>query len=296
MQGGSTSNGAVGLRRLDARTEALRCPGDEASVNVSRSVAARRHEIALAVELTKTVNVEELAAKYSVTASTIRRDLALLARDGVVARTYGGAIAAITHHESPYRQRTVEASEAKRGIARWAAVQVLPGESILLDAGTTVGALAHELRSVGDLTIAAVGMTVLEELADVESVHVECLGGTLRHISHSFVGPLAEAALERMDFDRAFLGADGVRADRGICEAALEQTRLKELMARRADHVYVLTHAAKVGRGDFHAWAQLPKGWTLVTDDGVQQRALAPFRDLGIKVVVVDRRGHETGG
>ena len=61
-----------------------------------------------------------------------------------------------------------------------------------------------------------------------------------------------------MTFDRAFLGADGVTADRGICEADLQQTRLKELMVRRADNVYVLAHAAKLGRAPFHAWAQLP--------------------------------------
>ncbi|MGW4234896.1 DeoR/GlpR family DNA-binding transcription regulator [Streptomyces sp. NPDC004980] len=189
-----------------------------------------------------------MSRHFGVTASTIRRDLARLTADGRLARTYGGAMALNAHPEAPLRQRSGEAHAQKRAIARWAAAQVQPGETLLLDAGSTIGALAHELRTAQDLTVATTGLTVLHELADVESVHVECLGGTLRPLSQAFVGPLTEAALERMTFDRVFLSADGVTADGGICEADLRQTRLKELMARRATHVYVLAHAAKLGR------------------------------------------------
>ena len=63
-------------------------------------------------------------------------------------------------------------------------------------------------------------------------------------------------------------------------------------MARRADTVYVLAHAAKLGRRPFHAWARLPGAWTLVTDDGVPPDAVAPFVAAGVEVVVVDPEGH----
>ncbi len=84
------------------------------------------------------------------------------------------------------------------------------------------------------------GINTLQELADCEGIEVDCLCGRLRGVSQSFVGPLAEAALERMSFDRAFLGADAVTAEDGICEADHAQTRLKELMAERGLSVYVL--------------------------------------------------------
>jgi DeoR/GlpR family transcriptional regulator of sugar metabolism len=87
-----------------------------------------------------------------VTASTIRRDLALLNGQGV-ARTYGGAMAQGTHPEGSLRQRTGEVFEQKHAIARWAASVILPSENILLDAGSTVGALAHELRGFGKLSV-----------------------------------------------------------------------------------------------------------------------------------------------
>ncbi|WP_406212653.1 DeoR/GlpR family DNA-binding transcription regulator [Streptomyces canus] len=249
---------------------------------------ARRERILYVATTTGLTSVEELSRRFGVTPSTIRRDLAKLTADGRLARTYGGAMALTAHPEASLRQRTGEAFEEKRAIARRAAIEVRAGESVLLDAGSTVGALAHELRSAKELTVATTGLTALQELSDVETVHVECLGGTLRPLSQGFVGPLTEAALERMTFDRVFLGTDGVSPEHGICEADLRQTRLKELMARRADHVYVLAHAAKLGRRPFHAWAKLPAGWTLVTDGGADPSIVAELRGRGVEVVLTE--------
>jgi DeoR/GlpR family transcriptional regulator of sugar metabolism len=67
--------------------------------------------------------------------------------------------------------------------------------------------------------VTAPGINTLQELAESEGIEVDCLGGRLRSVSQSFVGPLAEAALERMSFDRVFLGAEAVIAEDGLCEA-----------------------------------------------------------------------------
>ncbi len=95
-----------------------------------------------------------------------------------------------THPEASLRRRTGEAYEQKHAIARWAAAVIQPGENILLDAGSTAGALADELRGFGLLSVTTPGINTLQELA--------------------------EPALERMSFDRLFLGADAVTAEGGI--------------------------------------------------------------------------------
>jgi DeoR/GlpR family transcriptional regulator of sugar metabolism len=252
-----------------------------------RESQVRRAEIVRLAKSTGLAGVDDLAEQFGVTASTIRRDLGQLTAEGLLARTYGGAIAVHPHPESSLRQRAVEDYEVKRLIAKWAASQVKPGETILLDAGTTVGAMAEFLLEIETLTVVTAGLTALVALADADHVRVECLGGTLRHLSQGFVGPLAEANLARLSFDRAFLGADSVTADRGICEAELEQTRLKELMMERAGDVYVLAHAAKLGQRLFHAWAPMPSGVTLVTDSSASAEQIAPFEQAGIGVVTV---------
>lgn len=254
-------------------------------------VQARREAIVELASTSGLASVEELSQRFGVTPSTIRRDLAHLEQSGRLARTYGGVRAIVAHPEADLRQRLGEAHEAKRAIGKWAAAQVRPGETILLDAGTTTAAAAHELRHVKNLTVVTPGMTVVNELASSEGVEVECLGGTLRPLSQAFLGPLTESALERRTFDRVFLGADSVTADRGICEADVRQTRLKELMTRRGERVYLLVHAAKIGRAPFHAWAPMPRHWTLVTDQDASREALEPFRSCGVDIAVVDPHG-----
>lgn len=230
--------------------------------------------------------VGQLALHFGVTESTIRRDLALLTSEGSLARTYGGAMAHGHAPETSLGQRSREGFRQKQAIAAWAAEQIGPGETVLLDAGTTTGHLARELRDRDRLTVVTIGLTVLNELAEADGVDVLCLGGRLRHISQGLVGPFAEAALERITADRAFLGADAVTVEHGICEANLDQTRLKEMMMARAERVYVLADASKLGRRPFHAWARMPATWTLVTDDGAPPDEVERFRAAGVDVII----------
>lgn len=253
--------------------------------------AQRREEILRMATANGLASVEELGRLFDVTPSTIRRDLARLADTGQLARTYGGVIAVGSHREPPLSERTREAHDAKRAIGRWAASQVATGDTVLLDAGTSTAEVAHFLRDQGPLTVVTLGLTPLKALAGARDVELMCLGGTYREVSQSFIGPLAEAGLERLSFGIAFLGADAVTADRGICEARLEQTRLKTLLGRSAQRTFVLAHAAKLGARPFNAWARLEGDWSVVTDDSATAEQLAPFAAVGIEVVVVTPSG-----
>lgn len=120
-----------------------------------------------------------------------------------------------------------------------------------------------------------------------DDIELSSPGGIIRPSSQSFVGPGAEAALQRETFDRAFLGADGVTAQFGLCEADPDQTRLKEIIASRSSDVYVLADGSKIGRRAFHHWAVLPTPWTLVTDDSAHPEEVAGLRAAGITVEIV---------
>ena len=91
--------------------------------------------------------------------------------------------------------------------------------------------------------------------------------------------------------DVAFLGADGVTADRGICEGTSEQAALKRAMVASAGTVVVLADASKVGSASSHYWTSLRRPWTLITDDRATDSQLAPFRRLrGTEVLVAGSR------
>jgi DeoR family fructose operon transcriptional repressor len=97
-------------------------------------------------------------------------------------------------------------------------------------------------------------------------VPVTLIGGDLRPTSMSTLGPLAQLALSRVSVDKAFLGADGVVAGRGLCEASAEQAYLKECIIRQAAHVFVLVTSNKLDRANQQHWTPLERDWTLVTD------------------------------
>lgn len=251
------------------------------------SAHSRREAIVAQATTVGLASVEQLSDQFGVTASTIRRDLAALHARGRLARTFGGAMAVTSSPEATLRQRLGEHFDEKRAIGGWAAARVAAGQSILLDNGSTVAAMAAPLRAVASLAVTTTSIGIVTDLADAEQIEVTGLGGTYRRPSGGFVGPLTEIALEHLSFDIAFLGADGVSAERGLCETDLTQVRLKELMARRADTTYVLADSSKLGATSALSWTRLGIPWTLVTDGGADPAEVQRFRDQGIGVVVV---------
>jgi len=262
---------------------------------MAKKTEVRRERIVAQAAENGLATVDELARQFDVTASTIRRDLAQLSESGRLARTYGGALAPGAHPESSLREREGEGFDAKVAIATWAASQVQADETLLLDAGSTVALAARRLPAVTGITVATTSIPIVSTLQSRSDITLLTLGGRYRELSQAFVGPLTEAALDRLSFDRLFLGTDGVSVDGRICEAELEQTRLKELMSSRARHVYVLAHSAKLGAAPFNSWARLSTSWTLVTDDGADPAFLERFAAEGRSVVTVPVTGRDEG-
>jgi DeoR/GlpR family transcriptional regulator of sugar metabolism len=243
------------------------------------SAKLRRAEIGQLLN-ERPVSVEEMAGRFAVSLSTIRRDLEVMEETGRVVRTYGGA-RLVGRGEPSLRERQSLATAQKAAIGRAAAAFVLPGSVNVLDAGTTAGALAAQLVNREGITVVTNGLTTTSVLEHSEGVDVVVLGGTLRHVSSGLVGPLAEQAMSGITADAAFLSADSVTAGRGLSEGTAEQASLKRKMVENAREVYVLADSSKLGLENSHWWTALDRPWHLITDDGAHQDQLQPFRALG---------------
>ena len=252
---------------------------------------AERRERLLDLVAEDVTQVADLANALGVTVSTIRRDLSRLVTEGRVVRNYGG-VAATLHRvaEQPLAERARQRRAAKQAIGRLAATLVQHDQTLLLDAGTTVARLAACLPGKTGLTVVTSGLSSIEVLEPVHDIEVYLLGGRLRRLSHGVVGPLTEASLRRISADIVFLGADGLDPRRGICEATLEQTHLKELMAATGERTVVLADATKLGAAPFDAWAPLEGGWTLVTDADADPDMVGRFEAAGVEVLIADHR------
>jgi DeoR family transcriptional regulator, fructose operon transcriptional repressor len=156
-----------------------------------------RHERILELLQTSELDIDRLAEMLEVSVATIRRDLGRLAEQGKITRTYGGAVLLLSGLERSLQERALIAKREKEIIAEIASAYVEDGDTLILDAGTTTGALARQLRRFRNLKIITNGFSVMLALAEAENIEVILLGGTLRYISYGVVGPYAELVLRR---------------------------------------------------------------------------------------------------
>lgn len=249
-----------------------------------RSRKQRLREI-VALLRSGVTRVEDLALAVDVSESTVRRDLASLEAEGHIDRTYGGARPSAPYRETRLGERLRIEVAAKAGIGAAAASWVEDGATIFVDAGSTCAQLVEHLGDRRDLTVITRGLEIGLMLAD-RPMKVVVVGGEVSPSSHGLTGAVTIFVLERFSCDIAFLGCDAVHPSRGVGEPTLEEAATKEMAARHAGRSVVLAHAAKLATEAVPAWAHLPRGWTLVTDEASAER-LEPFRDEGVTVVSV---------
>ena len=250
-------------------------------VERSRTTATERRELILDKlrDGTGSTHVDDLSRAFGVSVATIRRDLDWLGREGLVTRTYGGAVLGNLRAEQTLREREISNASAKDAIARKAAGLVAPGSTVLLDGGTTTGRLSRYLARVPGLTIFATGLNALNVLVESDlEIQVVALGGALRRANQALVGPLAETVVRTVYADIAFLGTDCLDAQRGFSSRTLEQNSLKQLMAAHSRRTVVVADSSKLNTGWSTYWATLASPYQLITDDGAGEQALSPFR------------------
>ncbi|WP_099332650.1 DeoR/GlpR family DNA-binding transcription regulator [Actinomyces minihominis] len=249
-----------------------------------RTSTRRRQEGIRNLVFSGTQMVDEIAKAMDVSPSTIRRDLTVLEDQGVVTRTLGGAIPSPQIREKVLAEREEIEVGAKIQIAK-AAAELIPEEAsvIFLDAGSSCSRLIPHLGNRGPLTVVTRGLEIALALADDPNIEVLLTGGKVFRNSHSLSGALFTAAVEKLYVDIAFLGCDAVHPVDGVGEPTLAEAQTKELIASRSNRTVVLAHASKLGLRQ-HAWAPMPRGWTLVTDERSRGK-LKPYRAAGVQVV-----------
>lgn len=251
----------------------------------------RRMKITELVREQGVVRVGELAAQFGVSEVTIRNDLARLESDGRLTRDHGGAIskAESTRVTSLLRvdERAAQHIDSKRRIASAAAKFVAPGDTIILDAGTTVVELARLLASVTPLTVVTNALNVALEIGTTSEARLIVLGGNFHRESSSTVGPLAEHNLAELVVQKLFLGTQAFDLDHGLTDSTSEIAQAKRAMIRAARQVILLTDSSKWSHAGFIKVTPLTEIDTIITDTGLPAEARAAIERLGIELILV---------
>ncbi len=253
----------------------------------------RRTQIAQLVQGRGAVRVAELAEHFQVSEVTIRTDLNELEKNGHLTRDHGGAITAQSRSSQPLtslagiEQRAVLNLEAKRRIGREAATRVGPGDTILLDAGTTVVQMVPHLAGIPDLTVVTHALNVALELGALTTARIILLGGTFNRESCSALGPAAEATLQELIVQKLFLGAQAIDAEHGLTDTTPEISQIKQAMIQAAREVVLLTDSSKWLRAGFIKVAPLSDVGTLISDSELDGEARAAFERSGAAITLV---------
>jgi DeoR family transcriptional regulator of aga operon len=254
-----------------------------------RNTSQRREAILQTLVRQGAVQVTDLVTQFEVSAVTIRSDLSALETQGLASRSHGGAVLTRTPPtEHTMRQKDAINQEQKDRIGALAARLVQPGENIIIDSGTTTISLARHLREASGVTVMTNGLNIAWELADAPGVDLILAGGLLRKQSLSIQGSQAEACLQAYNFDKLFLGVDGLDLQFGVTTHHEAEASLNRKMVERAKKIIVLTDASKFGRVSLHRIVQLERVHTVITDAAISPEYREGLQKLGIELLIAE--------
>jgi DeoR family transcriptional regulator, fructose operon transcriptional repressor len=232
-------------------------------------LAAERHSrIADALRLTRTVSTDELAHDLKVSVETIRRDFVELERRGQLRRVHGGATAAgePRMEEASFTERRAMAFDAKVAIGRAAAELVKPGQTLVIDIGTTAEEVAKALPGDFHGTVATCSLRVATELAGRPDVTVLMSGGRVRGGDLACSNAQTVAFFSDIRADIAFLGSGGFDAVAGLTDYYIDEVATRRVIIANAAQAYVLADSTKIGRVAPHRVCELDALDGLITE------------------------------
>jgi DeoR/GlpR family transcriptional regulator of sugar metabolism len=212
-------------------------------------VKARRDELARLLRRHGYLPLAQVCSRLRVSAATARRDLAALARDRLITRTYGGALVEYDRRFPSFRERQRQAIGSKRRLARAGVGLIRPGMTVFLDAGTTVYAIAEALAAhpVPRVTAVTNNVPVAEVLAEVKGLAVQLVGGEFWARQSVLFGPQARRCLGLWRFDLALLGAEGM-TPAGLWNSQADVVAFQRKVARLSRRALCCLDASKLGR------------------------------------------------
>jgi DeoR/GlpR family transcriptional regulator of sugar metabolism len=249
----------------------------------------RMQQVLQMLENRDSVQVTELAERFSVSEVTVRNDLAELARRGLVARVRGG-VRPLQRGQSElgFDFRLRLEVERKQAIARAAAELVGDGEAIALDASTTAYYLALELRGKRELVVVTNGLLVAASLADAPGINVLVTGGMLRLSAMSLVGDLGAELLRATRINKGFLGARGLSIERGLMDLNPDEVRIKQEMAEACEQVIGILDGTKWHRSALLSFVSADDVHSIVTDSSAPVDQVEAWRARDTDVVTAE--------
>jgi DeoR/GlpR family transcriptional regulator of sugar metabolism len=252
----------------------------------------RQDEILSIVEQRERVSVEQLAATLASSRETVRRDLARLSEAGLLRKVHGGAIRLQTAQESPFDRRLGFRRGEKARIARTAARLLSPGDSLLVDAGSTTVLFAEALAQVGGVTVITNSPLVARALwRGPKTTEVYLLGGRFNGEVNETLGPITLEQIGGLSTDHAMLTIGAIDGAGRFMDFNADEAYVARAMIERARSTTILADGSKLGKTALFEVCDATRVARLVTDAPPPQPIQNVLASQGVELVIAEDGG-----
>lgn len=226
-----------------------------------------RHEAILELARTQSrVMVDDLAARFSVSVQTIRKDLNQLCDQRLLTRVHGGATMPSGVENLEYEARRRIAADAKDAIGRAAAALIPDHASLFINIGTTTEAVSQALLDHSGLLVITNNINVANRMRVYPRFEVVIAGGVVRPSDGGIVGEAAAGFFSQFKVDYAIIGASAMDEDGTLLDYDYREVKVAQAIIANARHVILVADQGKFARSAPVRIARIDQITTFVTD------------------------------
>jgi DeoR family glycerol-3-phosphate regulon repressor len=265
---------------------------------MSAEISSRQHLIMDYIREHGSVQVDQLSSHLQVTPQTIRRDLNQLYENKLLQRVHGGAVIKDNVENLGYGARKTLMAEEKLNIARRTAELLPDNSSLFINIGTTTEGVAKFLFERKGMLVITNNINVASMLWPAAGIEVMIAGGSIRRGDGGIVGSSAEEFIANFKVDYAIIGCSSIDSNGELFDYDLREVRVTRSIIRHARSVILVADSLKFERRAPIRIGDLSDIETLITDDGIPQRAIELCRqhEVALEIVAPDHSGWQQVG
>jgi DeoR/GlpR family transcriptional regulator of sugar metabolism len=249
----------------------------------------RKEKILALLKEDGSAKVIDLARIFKVTEVTIRQDLEKLEKNGLVIREHGGVH--LKNVEDQVRNFSLvhqDHLKEKEMIAEKCLEFIYPGDTIILDSGSTTTEIAKKIINIKGLTVITNALNIALMLGANPNIDIIMTGGEFKAPTLSLTGQKAADFFKGLNVQKLFLATAGISLKSGLTYPSLSDLVVKKAMIDAADITYLVADSSKIGKSAFASLGALSLIDYIITDEGVENKHKEVFKENDIQLIIAE--------
>lgn len=249
----------------------------------------RRDKILDLIKEDGAAKVLDLAHLFKVTEVTVRQDLEKLEKSGLVIREHGGAyLKNIKDQAKTFSPANQENMDKKERIALKCLEFINPGDTIILDSGSTTTEVAKKLKGMKNLTIITNALNIALMLGAEPGIEVIVTGGEFKPPTLSLTGQKAADFFKGIHVQKLFLATAGISLKAGLTYPSISDIVVKKAMIDAAETTYLVADSTKIGKASFASLGALSLIDFIITDESIEEKQKLVLKDNEIELIIAN--------